>query len=97
MIDKYAFQKKRPIGSGEPLHKISQNPMARACAQHFAPKLAELGQYGLSQDGITFAGIVPGIVLEMPKYENAALSDLLRRATALTAGTPIPGHQTYNQ
>ena len=63
----------RPIGSGEPLHKISQNPMARACAQHFAPKLAELGQYGLSPDGITFAGIVPGIVLEMPKYENAAL------------------------
>ena len=63
----------RPIGSGEPLHKIAQNPMARAMNAHFAPTLANLGQYGLSPNGITFAGILPAIVLEMPKFKNAAL------------------------
>ena len=63
----------RPIGSGEPLHKISQNPSAREMNEYFAPKLAELGQFGLSPDGITFAGILPGIILEMPEFKNAAL------------------------
>ena len=63
----------RPIGSGEPLHKISQNPMAREMNAHFAQKLAKLGQFGLCPDGITLAGILPAIVLEMPKFENAAL------------------------
>jgi len=63
----------RPIGSGEPLHKISQNPMAREMNAHFAPRLADLGQFGLSPNGITFAGILPAIILEMPKFKNAAL------------------------
>jgi hypothetical protein len=63
----------RPIGSGEPLHKIAQSPMAREMNAFFAPRLAEVGQFGLSKDGITFAGILPAIVLEMPKFENAAL------------------------
>ena len=65
----------RPIGSGEPLHRISQNPMAREMNAYFAPgpKLADLGQFGLSPDGITFAGILPGITLEMPEFKNAAL------------------------
>ncbi len=54
------------IGSGEPYHKIAQNPMAREMNGFFAPRLAEVGQFGLrpSKDGITFAGIVPAIVLE---------------------------------
>ncbi len=55
------------------MHRISQNPMAREMNGYFAPRLAEVGQFGLSKDGITFAGIVPAIVLEMPKFENAAL------------------------
>ncbi len=63
----------RPIGSGEPYHKIAQNPMAREMNPYFAPRLAKVGQFGLSPDGITLAGIVPAIVLEMPKFENAAL------------------------
>ena len=63
----------RPIGSGEPLHKISQNPLAREMNAHFARKLAKLGQFGMCPDGITLAGILPAIILEMPKFENAAL------------------------
>ncbi len=65
----------RPIGSGEPMHRISQNPMTREMNPFFAPRLAaaEVGQLGLSPDGITAAGIIPAIVLEMPKFENAAL------------------------
>ena len=55
------------------LHKISQNPMAREMNDYFAQKLAKLGQFGLCPDGITLAGILPAIVLEMPKFENAAL------------------------
>ncbi len=55
------------------MHKISQNPMAREMNPFFAPRLAEVGQLGLSPDGITAAGIIPAIVLEMPKFENAAL------------------------
>jgi hypothetical protein len=47
--------------------------MAREMNAFFAPRLADLGQYGLSPDGITAAGIIPAIVLEMPKFENAAL------------------------
>jgi hypothetical protein len=47
--------------------------MAREMNPYFAPRLAKVGQFGLSPDGITFAGIVPAIVLEMPKFENAAL------------------------
>ena len=47
--------------------------MAREMNAHFAPKLAELGQYGPSPDGITFAGTLPGIALEMPEFKNAAL------------------------
>jgi hypothetical protein len=39
----------------------------------FAERLAKLGQFGLSPDGITLAGILPAIILEMPKFENAAL------------------------
>ena len=63
----------RPIGSGEPFHKIAQNSMAREMNPFFAERLAKLGQFGLSPDGITFAGIIPAIVLEMPQFENAAL------------------------
>ena len=63
----------RPIGSGEPYHKIAQSPMAREMNPFFASRLAEIGQFGLNKDGITFAGILPAIVLEMPKFENAAL------------------------
>jgi hypothetical protein len=63
----------RPIGSGEPMHKIAQNPMAREMNPYFAPRLAELGQFGMSPDGITAAGIIPALILEMPKFENAAL------------------------
>ncbi len=67
----------RPIGSGEPYHKIAQNPimMAREMNSFFDSRLAKVlvGQYGLRKDGITFAGILPAIVLEMPKFENAAL------------------------
>ena len=55
----------RPIGSGEPYHKIAQNPMAREMNSFFAPRLAKVGQFGLSPDGITAAGIIPAIVLEM--------------------------------
>jgi hypothetical protein len=51
------------IGSDEPMHKSSQNPMANDMNAHFAPQLAELGQFGPSPDGITFAGILPGIHL----------------------------------
>ena len=47
--------------------------MAREMNAHFAQKLAKLGQFGLCPDGITLAGILPAIVLEMPKFENAAL------------------------
>jgi hypothetical protein len=75
----------RPIGSGEPYHKIAQNPMAREMNGFFAPtrRLAEVGQFGLSKDGITFAGIVPAIVLlEMPKFENAALARGLADVTS---------------
>ena len=64
----------RPIGSGEAYHKIAQNPMAREMNPFFASRLAEVGQLWLSKDGITFAGIImmiPAIVLEMPKFENA--------------------------
>jgi hypothetical protein len=63
----------RPIGSGEPMHKIAQNPMAREMNPYFASRLAAVGQFGLSPDRITFAGIIPAIVLEMSKFENAAL------------------------
>jgi hypothetical protein len=63
----------RPIGSGEPFHKIAQNSMAREMNPFFAERLAKLGQLGLSPDGITAAGIIPAIILEMPKFENAAL------------------------
>ena len=51
--------------------------MAREMNAHFAPRLANLGQFGLSPNGITFAGpgILPAsaIILEMPKFKNAAL------------------------
>jgi hypothetical protein len=47
--------------------------MAREMNGFFAPRLAKVGQFGLSPDGITAAGIIPAIVLEMPKFENAAL------------------------
>jgi hypothetical protein len=44
----------RPSGSAEPLHKISQNPMAREFNSHFAPMLA-LGGFWAEQlaDGLT--------------------------------------------
>ena len=42
---------------------------------YYAPMLANpgLGQFGLRPDGITFAGMLPNIVLEMPEFKNAAL------------------------
>ena len=55
------------------MQKISQNPMAREMNTYHAPMLAYLGQFGLSPDGITFAGMLPNIVLEMPEFKNAAL------------------------
>jgi hypothetical protein len=65
----------RPIGLGEPMHKISQNPMAREMNAYYAPMLANpgLGQFGLRPDGITFAGMLLNIVLEMLEFKNAAL------------------------
>ena len=50
----------RPVGIGSVLSRVANNPMAREANAHFAPMLAENGQYGLVPDGIMYAGGATG-------------------------------------
>jgi hypothetical protein len=62
----------RPVGIGCNWYRIANKPLANEAAAHYAPMLADNGQYGLISDGITHAGILPGILLEKDEYKDAA-------------------------
>ncbi len=62
----------RPVGIGCSWYRIANKPLANDAAAHYAPMLADNGQYGLIPDGITHAGILPGILLEKDEYKDAA-------------------------
>ena len=46
------------------LQLVSSGLFANEAAAHYATMLADNGQFGLVPDGITLAGILPGIILE---------------------------------
>jgi hypothetical protein len=68
----------RPVGIGCicQWYRIANKPLANEAAAHYAPMLADNGQYGLIPDGlgIAHAGILPGILLEKDdsEYKDAA-------------------------
>jgi hypothetical protein len=62
----------RPVGIGCSWYRIANKPLAYEAAAHYAPMLADNGQYGLIPDGITRAGILPGVLRKKDEYKDAA-------------------------
>jgi hypothetical protein len=62
----------RPVGIGCSSYRIANKPLACEAAAHYAPMLAGNGQYGLIPDGITHAGILPGVLRKNDEYKDVA-------------------------
>jgi hypothetical protein len=54
----------RSVGIGCNWYRIANKPLANEAAAHYAPMLADNGQQRLIPDGITHAGILPGVLIE---------------------------------